>query len=58
MCLDDKASGSIMRDAKDDGKKSLQILRENHLGTSKPRVIPLNCELTTLKRAVDENVQS
>ena len=56
MCLDDKALSLIMRDAKDDGKKSLQILREHHLGTSKPRVISLYCELTTLKMAGDESV--
>ena len=56
MCLDDKALNLIMRDAENDGKKALKILREHYLGTSKPRVISLYCELTSLKMKPTESV--
>ena len=39
-----------------DGKAALEILREHYIGTSKPCVISLYCELTTLKMAADEDV--
>ena len=45
-----------MREAKDDGKKALNILRKHYLGTSTSRVMSLYVELTTLKMAQDENV--
>ena len=56
MSLDDKALNLIMRDAENDGKKALKILREHYLGTSKPRVISLYCELTSLKMKSTESV--
>ena len=37
--LDDRSLSLIIRDAKDDGKKALGILREHYLGRSKPRII-------------------
>ena len=46
--LDDKSLQLIMRDAKDDGKGALRILREHYRGSSKPRVIALYTELTSL----------
>ena len=54
--LDDRSLSLIMRDAKDDGKKALEILREHYLGTSKPRVISLYTELTILKFLPGENI--
>lgn len=54
--LDDKSLSLIMRDAKDDGKKSIKILRDHYLGTSAPRILSLYTELTTLKKSDDETV--
>ena len=54
MALDDKSLFLIMRDAKDDGKKALQVLRERYLGKSKPRIISLYGQLASLKMNVDE----
>ena len=39
QCLDDRSLSLVMRDAKDDGKKALQILRNHYMGKSKPRVL-------------------
>ena len=54
--LDDKSLSIIIRDAKNNGRKSLEILRNHYIGSSKPRIISLYCELTTLKLAVDESI--
>ena len=54
--LDDTSLSLVIRDAKDDGKKALQILREHYLGTSKPRIISLYTELTSLSMPEGENV--
>jgi len=50
QCLDDRSLSLVIRDAMDDGKKALQILREYYLGKSKPKVIALYTELTTLSK--------
>ena len=52
--LDDKSLSLIIRDAKDDGKKSINILREHYLGRSKPRIISLYGELASLKMCPTE----
>ena len=54
--LDDKSLSLIMRDAADDGKKALQILRQHYAGCNKPRIISLYTELTTLAKRSDESV--
>ena len=41
QCLDDRSLALVMREAKDDGRKALGILREHYLGRSKPRIIGL-----------------
>ncbi|KAL9966543.1 hypothetical protein ACROYT_G024631 [Oculina patagonica] len=46
--LDDKSLSLVMRDAQDDGRKALKILRAHYAGTGKPRVISLYAELTSL----------
>ena len=46
--LDDKSLALVMRDAQDDGRKALKILRAHYTGTGKPRVISLYMELTSL----------
>ena len=52
--LDDKSLSLIMRDAIDDGRKALGILREHYASTSKPRVISLYTELTSLIKSSHE----
>ena len=48
-CLDDKSLNLIIRDAPDKGKEAFQILKDHYLGATKPRIIALYTELTTLK---------
>ena len=45
LLLDDVSLSLIMRDAKDDGKKAVEILRGHYLGKSKTRIISLYSEL-------------
>ena len=45
-----------MRDAQDDGKKALRILKEHYLSSSKPRIITLYTELTSLIKGSDESI--
>ena len=52
--LDDRSLSLIMRDARDDGRRALQILRNNYMGKSKPRVLALYTELTSLQKGQDE----
>ncbi len=54
--LDDKSLSLVMRDAVDDGRKALQILREHYAGTGKPRVISLYTEMTSLIKSPHEAV--
>src|SRR6218665_360758 len=56
QCLDDRSLSLVIRDAKDNGKKALKILREHYLGKSKPKIISLYTELTTLSKSEDESV--
>ena len=45
--LDDKSISLVMRDATDNGRRAVDILREHYRGSSKPRVIALYTELTS-----------
>ena len=54
--LDDKSVALVMRDAIDDGRRALQILRAHYAGTGKPRVISLYTELTSLVKSANESV--
>ena len=54
--LDDKSLGIVMRDAKDNGRKALKLLREHYAGSSKPRIISMYTELTNLKKNPKESV--
>ena len=54
--LDDKSLGHVMRDAQDDGRKALKILRAHYAGNCKPRVISLYTELTSLVKSEHETV--
>eukprot|EP00794_Sanderia_malayensis_P008499 gene8499-9408_t len=54
--LDDRSLALVMRDAKDNGKKALTILREHYLSQGKPKVIALYTELTTLSKGEEETI--
>ena len=54
--LDDKSLNLIIRDAEDDGRKAFEILQDHYQGTSKPKIISLYCELTSLKKSTNETV--
>jgi len=49
--LDDKSLSLIMRDAVDNRREALKILRAHHVGTRKPRKISLYTELTSLVKS-------
>ena len=46
----------IIREAKDEGPKALEVLRQHYQGKGEPRVISLYTELTTLKKTVSESI--
>ena len=52
--LDDRSLSLVIREAKDNGIKALDILREHYIGKSKPRIISLYTELTTLIKGSEE----
>jgi len=54
--LDDKSLSLVIRGALNDGRKALTILREHYIGQSKPRIIALYNELTTLVKKDGEDV--
>ena len=52
--LDERSISLIMRDARDDGRKAFQILKEHYAGSGKPRIISLYTQLTALKKKPNE----
>ncbi|XP_066928169.1 uncharacterized protein [Clytia hemisphaerica] len=54
--LDERSISLIMRDARDDGRKAFQILREHYAGSGKPRIITLYTQLTSLKKKPNETI--
>ena len=56
LLLDDVSLSLVMRDAKENGKKAIDILREHYSGKSKPRIISLYGELASLKMTASESV--
>ena len=54
--LGDKSLSLVKRDAADDGRKALKILREHYVGSSTPRSISLYTELTSLIKRREESV--
>ncbi|KAJ8414258.1 hypothetical protein AAFF_G00051280 [Aldrovandia affinis] len=54
--LDDKSLSLVMREAADDGRKALKILRDYYAGRGKPRIVSLYTELTSLKMSSSESV--
>ena len=53
QCLDDRGLSLVIRDARDDGRKALEILRQHYQGKGKPRVIALYTELTSLMKKTE-----
>ena len=56
QCLGDTSLSLVMRDATDDGRKVLQILRDHYANQGKPRIITLYTELTSLEKELHETV--
>ena len=56
QCLDDRSLAFVIHEAKDDGRKALQVLREHYEGKGKPRVIALYTELTSMLMKAGEAV--
>ena len=56
QCLDYRSLSLVIRDARDDGRKALEILRQHYQGKGKPRVIALYTELTSLMKKQNESV--
>ena len=54
--LDDKSLSLVMREAPDDGRAALKILRGYYAGKGKPRIISLYTELTSLQKSSSESV--
>ena len=54
--LDETSLSLVMRDARDKGREAMQILREHYVGGSKPRIISLYTELTSLSKNKDESI--
>lgn len=54
--LDDKSLSLIMRDAPDNGRRALEILRDYYAGKGKPRIINLYTTLTWLQKKRGETV--
>ena len=56
QCLDDRSINLIIRDARDNGRKSLEILSLHYRPKGKARVITLYTELTSLQKNDIETV--
>ena len=56
QCLDDTSMNLIFRDARDNGREALAILRAHYMSTEKPRVIALYTELINLVKGCDEDL--
>ena len=54
--LDERSLTLVMREAQDDGRKAWKILKEHYASNSKPRIITLYNELTTLKKNHSEPI--
>ena len=55
QCLDDRSLALVIREAKDDGRRALQVLREHYQGKGKPHIIAPYTELTSLEMKEGES---
>lgn len=49
QCLDDRSLSLVIREANNDGRKALIVLRKHYQGKGKPHIIALYTELTSLQ---------
>ena len=56
--LDDKSLSLIIRDAADNGREALKILRNEYASHSKPKIVSLYTQLTMIEMAENESVTS
>ena len=54
--LDDRSLGIVMRDAKNDGRKALKLLREHYSGTGKARLLSMYISLGSLMKDPAETI--
>ena len=54
--LDNRSLGLIMRDANNNGREALKILRTHYASSGKPRIISLYTQLTSLRKSVNESI--
>ena len=54
--LDSKSLNLVMHDAKDDGRKALEILRRHYAGTGKQRIISMYTTLCSLTKLPNEDL--
>ncbi|KXJ21573.1 Chromobox protein-like 7 [Exaiptasia diaphana] len=54
QCLDDRSLSLVIREANNDGRKAIEVLREHYQGKGNPRIIALYTELSSLKMKNDE----
>ena len=55
QCLDHRSLALVIQEAKDDGRKVLQVLQEHYQGKGKPCIIALYTELTSLEMKEKES---
>ena len=48
QCLDGRSLSLVIREANNDGREALKVLREHYQGKGKPRIIALYTEVTSL----------
>ena len=56
QCLDERSLNLIMRDARDDGRLAMQILREHYAGRGTQRILSLYATLSSLQKRRDESL--
>ena len=54
--IDERSLQLIMRDAKDNGREALRILRSHYVSTEKPRILTLYEQLTTIQMTDTEDI--
>ena len=54
--LDDRSLRLVLRDAKDDGRKALKILRQHYAGRGSQRILSLYTTLTSLQKQSTESL--
>ena len=54
--LDKRSLQLVMRDCRDNGREAFKVLRQHYAGKSKPRIISMLIELTSLKKVSSESV--